>query len=80
MIYNGVLQSKSLVGKSKEISAHYGIIKKTKSYNAAYICFDIDGDGHNTNSVTNYKVKFATSKSKCTYFVSYSSVLSLLLS
>ena len=67
MIYNGVLQSKSLVGKSKEISAHYWVIEKTKNYNAAYICFDSDGDGHNTNSVTNYKVNFATSKSKCTY-------------
>jgi hypothetical protein len=60
--------------------ADYWVIENTKSYNAAYICFDTDGDGHNTNSVTNYKVSFTTSKSKCTYFVSYSSVLSLLLS
>ena len=41
---------KSLVGKSKEISAHYWVIEKTKNYNAAYICFDSDGDGHNAKT------------------------------
>ena len=61
---------RKILGKS----ADYWIIEKNKIDNAAYICFDTDGDGHNT------KVNFTTSKSKCTYFVSYSSVLSLLLS
>ena len=70
-----------MVGNSKENRRITELLKMPKVITLLTFVLTLTvTDTTQTPSQTKYKVNFATSKSKCTYFVSYSSVLSLLLS